>query len=69
MPQAKSKYTTMGSSNIGGINGLVASSTEEFSIKPERTSELEMGSDFSVMNGFATVEITIIQILEDLFCC
>ena len=29
MPQAKSKYTTMGSSNIGGINGLVASSTEE----------------------------------------
>ena len=27
MPQSKSKYTTMGSSNIGGINGLVASST------------------------------------------
>ena len=68
MPQAKSKYTTMGSSNIGGINGLVASSTRgNSSIKPERTTELEMGSDFSVMNGFATVEITsYMQNIEDL---
>ena len=68
MPQAKSKYTTMGSSNIGGINGLVASSTRgNSSIKPERTSELEIGSDFSVMNGLATVEITSYsQYIEDL---
>ena len=68
MPQAKSKYTTMGSSNIGGINGLVASSTRgNSSIKPERTSELEFGSDFSVMNGLATVEITSYsQYIEDL---
>ena len=68
MPQAKSKYTTMGSSNIGGINGLVASSTRgNSSIKPERTSEFEIGSDFSVMNGLATVEITsYTQYIEDL---
>ena len=68
MPQAKSKYTTMGSSNIGGINGLVASSTRgNSSIKPERTSELEIGSDFSLMNGLATVEITsYAQYIEDL---
>ena len=27
MPQTKAKYTTLSSSNIGGINGLVPSST------------------------------------------
>ena len=62
MPQSKAKYTTMASSNIGGINGLVASSTKgNSSIKPERTTELEFGADFSVMGGFATVEATMYQ--------
>ena len=68
MPQAKAKYTTMASSNIGGINGLVASSTKgNAAIKPERTTELEFGADFSVMGGFATVEATMYQQnIEDL---
>ena len=59
MPQSKAKYTTMASSNIGGINGLVASSTKgNADIKPERTTETEFGVDFSVMDGLATVEAT-----------
>ena len=68
MPQSKAKYTTMASSNIGGINGLVASSTKGNSaIKPERTTELEYGADFSVMGGFAIVEATYYQQnIEDL---
>ena len=59
MPQSKAKYTTMSSANIGGINGLVASSTMgNADIKPERTTETELGVDFSVMDGLATVEAT-----------
>jgi len=62
MPQAKAKYTTMSSANIGGINGLVGSSTlGNPDIKPERTTELEFGADFSMMGGFATVEATMYQ--------
>ena len=68
MPQSKAKYTTMSSSNIGGINGLVASSTRgNSSIKPERTTEMEFGMDFSLMNGLASVEATMYrQDIEDL---
>jgi len=68
MPQAKAKYTTMSSANIGGINGLVASSTRGNSdIKPERTTETEFGVDFSMMEGLATVEATMYkQSIEDL---
>ena len=68
MPQSKAKYTTMASSNIGGINGLVASSTKGNSaIKPERTTELEFGADFSVMGGIETFEATMYQQdIEDL---
>ena len=68
MPQTKAKYTTMSSSNIGGINGLVASSTlGNPNIKPERTTELEFGADLSMMGGFATVEATMYQQdIEDL---
>ena len=68
MPQSKAKYTTMSSSNIGGINGLVASSTRGNSgIKPERTTEMEFGMDFSLMNGLASVEATMYkQDIEDL---
>ncbi len=59
MPQAKAKYTTMSSSNIGGINGLVPASTRgNAGIKPERTAETEFGADFSLMDGLATVETT-----------
>ncbi len=59
MPQAKAKYTTMSSANIGGINGLVSSSTRgNADIKPERTTETEFGVDFSMMEGLATVEAT-----------
>ena len=68
MPQSNAKYTTMSSSNIGGINGLVASSTRgNSSIKPERTTEMEFGMDFSLMNGLASVEATMYQQdIEDL---
>ena len=68
MPQTKAKYTTLSSSNIGGINGLVPSSTlGNPDIKPERTTELEFGADFSVMDGLATVEATLYQqSIEDL---
>ena len=68
MPQTKAKYTTLSSSNIGGINGLVPSSTlGNADIKPERTTELEFGADFSVMGGLATVEATLYQqSIEDL---
>ena len=68
MPQSKAKYTTMSSSNIGGINGLFASSTRgNASIKPERTTEMEFGMDFSLMNGLASVEATMYQQdIEDL---
>ena len=68
MPQSNAKYTTMSSSNIGGINGLVASSTRgNASIKPERTTEMEFGMDFSLMNGLASVEATMYQQdIEDL---
>jgi len=68
MPQTKAKYTTMSSANIGGVNGLVGSSTlGNPDIKPERTTELEFGADFSMMGGFATVEATMYQQdIEDL---
>ena len=68
MPQTKAKYTTLSSSNIGGINGLVPSSTlGNPNIKPERTTETEFGTDFSLMGGFATVEATYyMQAIEDL---
>ena len=63
MPQSKAKYTTMSSANIGGINGLVSSSTMgNADIKPERTTETEFGVDFSVMDGLATVELSLIHI-------
>ena len=68
MPQTKAKYNTMSSANIGGVNGLVGSSTlGNPDIKPERTTELEFGTDFSLMGGFATVEATYYQQdIEDL---
>ncbi|MBL7047657.1 MAG: SusC/RagA family TonB-linked outer membrane protein [Candidatus Marinimicrobia bacterium] len=59
MPQPKAKYTTMSSSNTGGVNGLIPASTRGNSnIKPERTAETEFGVDFSLMGGLATVEAT-----------
>ena len=67
MPQAKSKYTTMSSANIGGVNGLSFLNIRNSSIKPERTTELEIGSDFSLLNGLMTVEATYYQQnIEDL---
>lgn len=68
MPDPSAKYTTMESSNIGGINGLLPSSVlGNPNIKPERTTETEFGVDFSVMEGFATVEATLFnQQIEDL---
>ena len=59
MPQTRAKYTTMSSSNIGGVNGLIPASTRgNADIKPERTAETEFGADFSLMGGLATVEAT-----------
>ena len=59
MPSSSAKYSAMGLSNIGGVNGLLASSVKGNSeIKPERTAETEFGVDFSMMSGLATVELT-----------
>ena len=59
MPLSTAKYTPVSSANIGGINGLVPSSTAgSKTITPERTAETEFGADFSIMGGFATVEAT-----------
>ncbi len=59
MPNPSAKYTTMSSYNTGGKNGLLPSSVlGNSAIKPERTAELEFGTDFSIMGGFATVEAT-----------
>ena len=59
MPSLSAKYSAMGLSNIGGVNGLLVSSVKGNSeIKAERTAETEFGADFSVMDGLATVELT-----------
>jgi TonB-linked SusC/RagA family outer membrane protein len=59
MPSSSAKYSAMGLSNIGGVNGLLASSVKgNADIKPERTAETEFGVDFSMMSGLATVELT-----------
>ncbi len=59
MPQPRAKFTTLSSSNTGGINGLIPASTRGNSgIKPERTAETEFGADFSLMGGLVTVEAT-----------
>ncbi len=59
MPNSSAKYTTMASYNIGGINGLLPSSLKgNGDIRPERTTETEFGTDFSIMGGFAVVEAT-----------
>ena len=59
MPSPSAKYSAMGLSNIGGVNGLLVSSVKgNAGIKPERTAETEFGADFSVMDGLATVELT-----------
>jgi len=59
MPSYNAKYSAMGLSNIGGVNGLLASSVKgNPNIKPERTAETEFGTDFTLMGGLATVEAT-----------
>jgi len=68
MPTNSAKYTTMASSNIGGINGLIPANRQgQALITPERTKEVEFGVDFSVLNGLASVEATYYnQNIEDL---
>lgn len=68
MPTNSAKYTTMSSSNIGGINGLLPVDRKgQAGIVPERTTEIEFGTDFSVMDGLASVEATYYtQAIEDL---
>jgi TonB-linked SusC/RagA family outer membrane protein len=62
MPNPSAKYNSMSSYNIGGVNGVMNSSTEgNPDIKPERTAETEFGVDFSVMSGLATVELSMYQ--------
>ena len=62
MPNSSAKYNSMSSYNIGGVNGVLPSSTEgNPDISPERTAETEFGADFSVMGGLATVELSLYQ--------
>ena len=59
MPSSTAKYTAVSAANIGGVNGLVPSSTIGSKIiTPERTAETEFGVDLSIMGGLATVEAT-----------
>ncbi len=59
MPDLNAKYTSLMSSNIGGVNGLIYPNTKGASnISPERTTETELGADFALMGGLATVEAT-----------
>ncbi|MBC9930243.1 SusC/RagA family TonB-linked outer membrane protein [Chitinophaga qingshengii] len=59
VPPYGSKFTGMLGSNIGGFPGvLVDNLLGNPGIKPERQTELEMGLDFSLLNGRISMEAT-----------
>lgn len=59
VPPYGSKFTGMLGSNIGGFPSvLVDNLLGNPSIKPERQTELEMGLDFSLLNGRISMEAT-----------
>jgi TonB-linked SusC/RagA family outer membrane protein len=59
LPQANAKYTNLITETIGGRAGLVpAARRGDPDIKPERTKEIEVGMDATILNGNGTVELT-----------
>ncbi|HRI21660.1 MAG TPA: TonB-dependent receptor, partial [Panacibacter sp.] len=58
-PAYQSRFTTLVSSNIGGLQGsLVNTQGGDANIKPERQTELEAGFDFSVLKNRLSFEVT-----------
>ncbi|MFQ6606364.1 MAG: SusC/RagA family TonB-linked outer membrane protein [Fidelibacterota bacterium] len=68
LPRPTAKFTSLTPVNISGNAGLIpADVAGNKDINPERTTEIEYGVDFSVLNGLASVEFTLYtQSIEDL---
>jgi TonB-linked SusC/RagA family outer membrane protein len=68
LPSATAKFTSLTPVNIGGNSGLLPSGIlGNKDIRPERTTELEYGVDFSILNNLVAVEFTLYrQNIEDL---
>ena len=68
LPKANAKFSNLITENIGGQTGLrPATLTGDPNIKPERTKEIEMGFDATILNGNGTIEVTYYrQNIEDL---
>ncbi len=59
LPQANAKYFNLITENIGGLTGLVPSTRRgDPDIKPERTKEIEVGLDATILNGNGTLELS-----------
>ncbi|MCH8011866.1 MAG: SusC/RagA family TonB-linked outer membrane protein [Candidatus Marinimicrobia bacterium] len=68
LPSPTVKFTSLDPINIDGIGGLSTSGIlGNEDIKPERTTEIEYGVDFSFLKGLGSVEFTLYQqTIEDL---
>jgi TonB-linked SusC/RagA family outer membrane protein len=68
LPRPVSKFTNLIPSNIGGTSGLLPSSRRgDPNIRPERTKEIEVGFDATILNDNATLEFSYYrQNIEDL---
>lgn len=68
LPKANAKFSNLITETIGGQTGLrPATLTGDPNIKPERTKEIEMGFDATILNGNGTIEVTYYrQNIEDL---
>ncbi len=59
LPRPNAKFTNLLAENIGGRTGLVpAARRGDPNIKPERTKEIELGVDATILNGNGTLELT-----------
>ncbi len=68
-PPASAKFTALATSNIAGQGGLVPAGTlGSPDIKPERTKEIELGFNATLLKDFATLSFTYYnQKISDLF--
>ncbi|HEX9653890.1 MAG TPA: SusC/RagA family TonB-linked outer membrane protein [bacterium] len=59
LPQSNAKFTNLLTENIGGLTGLVPSARRgDPNIQPERTKEIELGVDATILNGNGTLELS-----------
>ncbi len=59
LPPPDAKFTSLAPRNIGGLSGLLPATRRGASnVKPERTKELELGFDATLLRGNATLEFT-----------